>query len=135
MFAPFLTASGGQILLGVDPPNRLLVDEQHALQHAMLAHQIFRRRNALFILLVLGPSSATALLRRTECGRDQQPDAGDAADTKECASIVRRQIDIVLIRHQGLQSRVARNLLPHYTAPVPREADAPISAPRPTSVT
>jgi hypothetical protein len=41
----------GQIRIGINSPGRFSVDEQHALEHAMLAHQIFSWRDFLFLFL------------------------------------------------------------------------------------
>jgi len=43
-----------KILLRVHPAKHFAIDQQHALQHSMLAHQVFGRRDFLLLFLWLG---------------------------------------------------------------------------------
>ena len=49
---------GVKILIGRKSPDRCIVNEQHAVEHAVLTHQVFRWRDVLglrTVPLILGP--------------------------------------------------------------------------------
>src|SRR5262245_59732051 len=69
-----LDGIGRQVLLRIDPPDRLFVHEQHPLEDSMLPHQVLGRRDLFFLrrlLLALSATTSAVLV----CGEYRQPQA------------------------------------------------------------
>jgi hypothetical protein len=75
-----------EVVPHIDPTDRFTVHEQHALQHAVLPHQILGRRDLFLRFAFAGLGAARALRAFRHC-RNEQTRAGDPAGAQEGTSV------------------------------------------------
>src|SRR5882724_2364797 len=90
---------GRKILLRIDPAQHFAINQKHALQDAVLAHQIFRRPDLGFFLYIF-----LFLLSAEQQTRARQCSPGKDNATSEKNSAVKKSLVSVLILHVFVQA-------------------------------